>query len=138
MHDEPALTEKSSKRLATPSGKRKALIVMLFSSIVVSILSLFAPLHSQQRNLRAAQRHIDVIAPVIRADNRFHDVLLQPYTGRGGCLGVFGSVATSSDFADLKRIVENSKPPVDVYYSVFTDSSFMVTFTHNDAPSHWW
>ena len=74
--------------------------------------------------MRRAQRHIDSIAPRVHADARFGRIQLQPYYALDGSIGVFGSVSSASELADLKRMLEASQPPVKVYFDVFTDEQF--------------
>jgi hypothetical protein len=106
----------------TPTGRRRIILIAIVSG-VLAFLSFFIP-NAEERNMRAAQRHIEVIAPRVYADSRFHQVHLQPYYALDGSLGVLGSVASASDLADLKRIIDESQPPVKVFYQVFTDEQF--------------
>jgi hypothetical protein len=114
----------STNSLRTPDGRRKIVILAIISG-TIAFLSFFIPLNSQestqQRNMRAAKHHIDLIVPRIHADARFRNIELQPYTGEGGCLGVFGEVANAADRADLERIITESKPPVKVFFVVLND-----------------
>ena len=115
----PAQTTEATNSRTTLAGRRKIKIFAIVSGIL-AFLSFFIPNH-EQRNMRIAQHHIDLIAPGIHADPRFSRVSLEPYYAGDGSVGVFGFVANDSDLAELKRAIDESKPPVKVFFQVFTD-----------------
>jgi len=78
----------------------------------------YSPAGSQTINMRRAARHIDVLLPQLRAEARFADVGLTPYTASGGSLAVSGTVATEHDLADLRALIESSHPPVKASFMV--------------------
>jgi hypothetical protein len=68
--------------------------------------------------MERAQTHISVIQPAIRADARFDDVQLTPFTKDNGTLLVIGSVASDEALRDLRRIIDKSNPPVPMTFAV--------------------
>lgn len=65
-------------------------------------------LNPQARNLRTARRHAAELGPILRADPRFEDVDLGPYTGGGGALWVRGTVLEPAHATALRVLVEGS------------------------------
>lgn len=91
------------------------LYVAIFA-IAVVIYYPFSPGGSQSINMRRAAQHIRTLAPQIRADPRFAKIRIGSFTGQGGSIGVFGTVARQSDAEALKDLIEQSAPPVEVAY----------------------
>jgi hypothetical protein len=76
----------------------------------------------QAANMRLAEQHIRVLAPQLSGDTRFARLKLFPHSAHGGSLGIAGAVATDSDATDLKSIVAQSNPPVQVEYAIGIDA----------------
>ncbi|MFO1482000.1 MAG: hypothetical protein U1F71_01435 [Verrucomicrobiaceae bacterium] len=82
---------------------------------VIYFLATCYPGTQQVRNMRAAWAHIQVLQPLLLQDARFSKVIADAYTGNSGLM-IRGTLNSESDFPDLKKIVELSKPSVDVLY----------------------
>jgi spermidine/putrescine-binding protein len=93
----------------------KAKIAMASLAIAASLaLTAAAYIFSQQQgiHMQKAAEHIPRLEPSIRADSRFQNVQLQPFTSDNGCLLVRGFVESNQALEDLRHIVEKSNPPV--------------------------
>ena len=77
-----------------------------------------SPRNKEARNRAMAKEHIPVVTEVLEKDKRFGKIRLIPYTGEGGCLGVFGDVDSQSTMDDLKKLVQSTDPPVFVHWEV--------------------
>ena len=102
-------------RPAVSTRRRVWLYVAIFAVAVV-IYYPFSPGGNQSINMRRAAQHIRTLAPQIRADPRFAQIRIGSFTGQGGSIGVFGTVARQSDAEALKDLIEQSAPPVEVAY----------------------
>ncbi|WP_131989109.1 hypothetical protein [Chthoniobacter flavus] len=105
------------------------LIAIVVSAIViVASLTLItsAVIDSKRQgwNMDKAERHIALIEPAIRADARFEQVRLMPYTRFNGCLRIEGHVSSEQVNADLLKIIKESHPPVPLDYEVFAIPEF--------------
>ena len=97
---------------------RDGLVKILIMTAVLIALFPFSPTGQQLRNLAAARKHAHNIQPQLNNDTRFRHVRVGGYTGGGGMFWVFGTVSTDADFAELKRMITATKPPVAVYWEV--------------------
>lgn len=70
----------------------------------------------QAYHLRLASKHIQILEPKLKADSRFDDISLYPFTGQGGCLRVSGQLKTIEDKNELYRLIMSSSPPVKVCF----------------------
>ena len=68
--------------------------------------------------MRAADRFIQTLLPRVRADHRFDDVRLDPYTAQDGSLEAHGSVDDEQACDDLRRMILDSRPPVPIAFLV--------------------
>ena len=85
-------------------------------AVAVAVYYPFSPAGRQATNMRRAERHIVTLRPQIRADPRFAAIRLDSFTGRGGSLGVFGTVAHEADAEALRSLFEQSGPPGEIAY----------------------
>ena len=96
--------------------------VLILAGVFVTVFLLtffFGPATGRQmRRLSKAREHIAKIEPAIKADSRFKHVIVGPCTGGGGMLGVFGAVESKQDLSALKKIIDESQPPVEVLWQV--------------------
>ena len=105
-----------------PSAKHVGLprvIVILLVGIVAIIATWFSPFGLQKRNLIAAEKHANVIRPLVQADARFQKVKIGTYTGNNGCLWVSGSVSSKVDGDALRTLVAATQPPVKTHFMIF-------------------
>lgn len=102
------------------TARRQIWICVAFFATAVAFIYPFSAGGGQRINMWRAERHIATLAPRLNADPRFANIRLDSFTGGGGSLGVFGSVATQTDALALEAIVERSNPPVAIawLYSV--------------------
>ncbi len=77
-----------------------------------------SPRNKEARNRSLAEAHIPAVRLVLQKDPRFTDIRLVAYTGQGGCLGVFGRVASRRALAELRAAIEGTAPPAPVYWEV--------------------
>lgn len=87
-----------------------------------------SPLGMQLQNLKLAEKHANHLREKFRDDTRFQQVNFVKYTGRDGCLTVWGSVPTEDDFRFVTNVVESSGCPVGINYILMT-SNQLVRFT---------
>jgi hypothetical protein len=94
--------------------------IAIIPTLVVTVIAGFvlyfpySPAGRQRANMTRAQEHIAVLLPKVRADRRFDQVRLAPYTGLDGSLGVFGEVSDEASLSALKQLVADSHPPMQV------------------------
>jgi hypothetical protein len=106
------------KQHVTPKGLQIIAVVTMLGVAAVLLIQRFGPYPRQMANMAAAKEHIEILRPMIHQDARFTNIKLYPFTGRGGSLSVSGELLSDRDLADLKEIVERSKPPVQIAYHV--------------------
>ena len=99
--------------------KRPKLTVTIAALVTVASLTwLLVYPRTQGWNMERARTHIAVIQPAIRADARFQNVEVAPYTKDNGCLLVHGYVTSEQALNDLRRIIDGSKSPVLTRFTV--------------------
>lgn len=74
--------------------------------------------HTTIVNLHLATKHIAIIEPAIRADTRFQKVILNTITRNRGSITIDGVVASDQALNDLRHLMDSSKSPVRVAWSV--------------------
>ena len=75
---------------------------------------------SVTRNMARADRHSDVVAPLLAREARFVGIQLHVYDGLGGSMSVNGTVLSEEDLIALHTLVESTRPPVNIYWRVAT------------------
>lgn len=88
---------------------------VLLAGLVISVLSWVIPLENR---LASARAHAAVLQQKVAGDARFENVWFSEFTRGGGTLQIAGYVDSTADLASLTQIVNNSKPPVTVLWSV--------------------
>lgn len=71
-----------------------------------------------KRNLVLAENHIPKLIKDLEGNHRFKDVRIVAYTQEPGYIGLFGKVQDQNSFDKLKRLVEDSRPPVLVHWEI--------------------
>ncbi|MFN0075096.1 MAG: hypothetical protein ACKVY0_01345 [Prosthecobacter sp.] len=94
------------------------LLLISLAGVVYTMVYGPFPFHPQIRNLKAAERHIPALQPLLDQDPRFAKLKISPFTANGGCLSVSGPMNSETDFPDLKAIIDSSRPPVGVQYNL--------------------
>src|SRR6185436_18657088 len=102
----------------TSKGLQIIAIVTMLGVAAVLLIQRFGPFPRQMENMAAAEQHIQVLRPMLQQDPRFTNIALHPFTGAGGSLSLSGELLSDRDLADLKQLVETSKPPMKVVYHV--------------------
>ena len=106
------------KKPVTSRGLQIIAIVTMLGVAAVLLIQRFGPFRRQMENMALAEQHIQVLRPMLLQDSRFTNIALHAFTGSGGSLSLSGELLSDRDLADLKHIVETSKPPVEVVYHV--------------------
>jgi len=104
-------------------GKLKIILIGAFLGLYAVLVWLlyFYPNNPRlvlKRNLAIAENHIPKLIKEIEGDHRFKDVRIAAYTKEPGYIGLFGEVRDQFSYDKLKRIVEDSRPPVLIYWEV--------------------
>jgi hypothetical protein len=110
------------KSNVTPKGLKKIAFITFVGIIVVAVFKQFVPYTVDKRqlaNLAAAEQHTPILRAVLQRDLRFTNVTVYVFTGAGGSLQLHGELLSARDLADLKELVQKTKPPVEVLYDVF-------------------
>ena len=107
------------KKPVTSRGLQIIAIVTMLGVAAVLLIQRFGPFPRQMENMAAAEQHIQILRPMLQQDPRFTNLSLHVFTGAGGSLSLSGELYSDRDLADLKQIVQTSKPPVEVVYHVF-------------------
>jgi len=72
----------------------------------------------QAGRIKLAVECSPTINSAVHSHPEFSSVIIQPWTGAGGCLSVVGRVETEKQRADLQDIIAATKPPVKVVYNI--------------------
>ena len=108
--------------MVPPCKRLPRVAKIIIVGVALIIATWFSPLGLQKRNLIAAQRHVNLIVPRVRADSRFQKVRVITYTGNYGCLWIGGSVNSRAEAEALKDLVVSTNPPVATRFMVFVSS----------------
>ena len=106
------------KHPITSRGLQIIAIVTMLGVAAVLVIQRFGPFPRQMQNMAAAERHIEILRPLLQQDFRFTNIALYPFSAAGGSLSVSGELVSEQDLSDLKQLVDRSRPPVEVVYSV--------------------
>lgn len=101
-------------------------VLVLFGSYVV-----FADCNGvkQARNMRAARKHIDAIAPTLLALPGRDQIEMTEYTGgRCGAILVRGECATRQEADRLRTELAQTKPPVEVLFYITCPDSASIPY----------
>ena len=71
---------------------------------------------AKSRSPRHARSYADLLGQAVRSRPEFARVAIANYAN--GTIGVGGRVASPADLESLRQLVENTRPPVTVRYSV--------------------
>ena len=104
--------------LITKSGVRSIALLTAAACIGLFAIYEFSPGGIQRRNLRRAEKHIAQYAGVLTAQPRFQEVSFVAGFMDNGCIKVSGAVRDDSDLVDLRRLWEETSPPVITRYFV--------------------
>jgi len=69
--------------------------------------------------MKQAKEHIPIVMQALSRYPEFKELKAGVYTGKGGSLAITGYVANEKELEKLKQVVEQTKPPTVVAYSVF-------------------
>lgn len=101
-------------------------LVFLTASVFATAAAVYYPFsHAayQQHNLELAHRHVRQLMPVLAGDHRFGSVKLSESPRENGSLLLWGVVPGQVELSALRDVVESSRPPVKVIWSVRTADS---------------
>ena len=104
--------------LITKSGVRSIALLTVAACIGLFAIYEFSPGGIQRRNLRRAKKHIARYAGALTAQPRFQEVSFVAGSMDDGCIKVSGAVCDDSDLVDLRRLWEETSPPVITRYFV--------------------
>ena len=107
------------KQPITSKGLQIIAIITMLGVAAVLLIQRFGPYPRQMQNIAAAEQHIQILRPMLQQDSRFTNIAVHVFTGAGGSLALSGELYSDRDLADLKEVVQSSKPPVEVVYHVF-------------------
>ena len=100
------------------SRDKKAIAVLLLFTGMLAVSYPFLPYPRQMRNLRLADKHAPRVRALLLLDDRFRELRVEHFTGAGGCLWVLGDIEDEQDIIALMKLVQTTKPPVNVQYNL--------------------
>src|ERR1043165_2966926 len=104
--------------MITSKGFRIIAVVVIFSVIAVLLIQRFGPFAEQRKNMAAAEQHISLLRPIFASDQRFTNIVASMNTAEDGCLFIRGELPAEKDLEDLKQRINNTRPPVKVFYRI--------------------
>ncbi len=96
----------------------KIVVIALVGLIILPL----TPGARQRWNLHLAQVHADKLRTTLSKDPHFNRVQVSTYTGGGGSLMLTGEINNVDDKAALKKLVDTTHPPVNVFYMTITSA----------------
>jgi len=104
--------------LTTKSGIKAIAIIAVVVCTGLFVCYEFSPGGIQRRNLQRAEKHIARFAGEFTSHPRFQKVSFAAGFMADGCIKVSGEVCDEADLVDLRRLWEETSPPVATSYFV--------------------
>ena len=94
--------------------------IVVYSIIVAfSIWGLFfSPGGREMRDLPLAKKHRPIIINALNKDQRFLKIIVRATTVPGKILSLHGTVTSDATLKNLKKIVNQTNPPIAVHYDI--------------------
>ena len=96
---------------------------MRYLSLVLVLAAMMAPLYplylsnfTLEHKVKLARQEVAVLNGLLRSDSRFLQV--GAWNDTGGTVSVTGTLTSMADFAELRRVVGSTNPPLAVYVNV--------------------
>jgi hypothetical protein len=101
------------------------LITVALLVVATAIYYPFSPAGRQSRDMRKASAHKETLKSRISTDKRFADIRLG--VGTQVALVIAGTAKSAEDLRDLERIVNESMPPVRIFWAVRIEEKGVAT-----------
>lgn len=92
--------------------------LLLLAGTLVYLVLFGDTVFAQMRRAALAREHFPLVVQAISGHPEFSHVRAAVGSGEAGCIFVIGRVASQQDLDRLQQCVANTKPPVNISYSV--------------------
>jgi len=100
----------------------KLIVAFLLAAGAIAYLFFGDTAVRQSRRMSVAREHLPVVVRLLSSKPEYSRVTAGMTTGGGGRLLIHGCVATSADLESLRRVVAETRPPVETVYAVNLDA----------------
>ena len=95
------------------------LSVLICALLICALYAYFGDTNIRQlRRIAIARDHVSVIKEAIVSTTEYSKVDVGVTTAGGGCILVYGCVSSDRYLNNLKKEIDNTKPPVNVVYAI--------------------